>query len=1376
MKLNSIKAYILGGLGFVGFLFVCSILYAIFEIRSITKLSDKLNEETTPAVTNGLKLLANVNDSIAQIRGWMMSPNEVFKIKRQDTWSEINANITRLETLSNKWTDSQLALLKGIKTKLFQLKLYQEDIEQLSHTPDNNPSLNFYANTMVPLIDSLTQEAKSIQISEVEIKNFDPAPFNRILNEYQQTFEFLSLNLQAYLSGKSDSSRLKVVNLWAKQKDLLNQLKNYERYLTPVAKVSINKLELGMQRLESLQNEYVLKEEKIVTNKAEQLFLTQGTKLAHEISTDINSMISLQNKVRSNERINIHQRAADGRVHHIILLVLAFSIVVATCVVLLRKIIVPVKRTIDIAKNVSQGSFDVDINLQGTSEINQLGFALSQMVDYLKRATRVTSEVAKGNFEEKMIVVSEKDQLGPSVNEMIDSLKRFTERTNNENWVKTGQAKMAELLRSEEDLTQLGSNVIKFLSEYVKAAVGTFYLITENNKLKLHASYAYHYRKGSKTEFSIGESLVGQAALEKSTIVVNEIPKNYIKIQSGIGESEPKSLIISPLIINKRLKGVIELGTFEPLNELQRTFIESTSEAIAISIASLQDREHLRNLVDQTKAQAEELQQQSEELKASNEELEEQAEALKASEEQLREQSEQLRVTNEELEEKTESLEKQQKEIEKKNMELQRKQQEVTQKAQELENSSRYKSEFLANMSHELRTPLNSLLILSEVLMENNEKNLNEEQLESIKVIYNGGKDLLNLINDILDISKVEAGKLKVQYDVVEIKQIIEDIKKQFDPISMQTDIPFKIVLSKKLPETMVTDPLRLEQILKNLLANAFKFTHKGQVELKICHANENVQYKTESLKNTDTMAFSVKDTGVGIAKENLQRIFEAFQQVDGTTSRKYGGTGLGLTISNKIADILGGEIQVKSKEGKGSEFTLYVPIKATQNLQTQEEIRITEEVESATQFFQETTAQQTFRSVAQPLIDGNAKGDTHRTVLIIEDDQDFAQLLSKVAKEKGYIPIHATNGTSGMQMAQEKIPSAIILDLGLPDKDGLEILESLKNHNGTKNIPIHICSCKDAQTSALKMGALGSLLKPARLNELYGMFNKIELALQDKLKEILIVEDNPSSQHAITALFKNQNINIVTAECGMDALRLLSNRNFDCMILDYRLPDMTGLELLKQFSQSEKYHTQPTIIYTGKDLTQDEYMELNKYTNNIILKVSNSRQRLYEEASLFLHSLPGKGEDKTKKTKLAHIGEKLKNKRVLLVDDDMRNVFALSTALKKFNLDLTIAGNGKMALDKLATNDPFDLIIMDIMMPEMDGYEAMKHIRADARFNHIPIICLTAKAMAGDEKKCMDAGANDYLTKPVDLNLLTSMIKLWLEQSHENQYGSRSA
>lgn len=751
-----------------------------------------------------------------------------------------------------------------------------------------------------------------------------------------------------------------------------------------------------------------------------------------------------------------------------------------------------------------------------------------------------------------------------------------------------------------------------------------------------------------------------------------------------------------------------------------------------------QARVELLQYTQQLERSEEELQQQQEELKVSNEEIE---------------------AANEEMEEKNKALEEQNAQIQQQSEELLESQRLIEDKAKEVERASRYKSEFLANMSHELRTPLNSLLILSRILAANEQGNLTDEQVEVARVIHNGGLELLGLINDILDLSKVEAGKLTMSLEDVTLENIVNRMHQQFAPVAKEKSVAFLIKVRDGLPTMLHTDAQRVEQILKNLLSNAFKFTEHGSVTLEIHRPNSRAVQRSY----TNAIAFSVIDTGIGIESSKFKDIFEAFQQADGSIDRHYGGTGLGLTIARKFAQMLGGEIQVRSSKGEGSVFTLVLPAQsALTEVDDEPATSLDDPMEDAR--IELKTMPKTV--VAEFIPDDRTHiGEKDKVLLIIEDDPNFATTLMKIARKRGYKCLAAGDGKTGLVLAVEQPVTAIILDLMLPDIDGLRVLDQLKHDLRTRHIPVHIISGREETVDPLRKGAIGYLTKPVEQEAIEGVFTKVERLLRSELKQVLVVEDDQKTQLAIQALLKKKDLHITLADTGTAGLNHITGSTFDCVILDLQLPDMIGIAFLEQLENTLGESAPPVIIYTARDLSEEENRTLSRYTGSIVIKGAKSPERLLDEVTLFLHSVESTlSKDQQDMIRMHHNPDTmLRGRTLLMVDDNLRNTFALSKLLKKHGLNIVIADNGQMALDKLKEHPNIELILMDIMMPVMDGYQAMQAIRSQPAFGTVPIIALTARAMPEEQDKCMASGANDYLTKPVDIERLLTLLRVWL-------------
>lgn len=991
-------------------------------------------------------------------------------------------------------------------------------------------------------------------------------------------------------------------------------------------------------------------------------------------------------------------------------------------------------------------------------------------------------EIAAGKFKGRL-ALRQQDELGKlarALNHMAVSLEEM-------DWLKRGKEGLDDVLRGEHDLERMERRFLSFFVRHLEGVLGAFYLHKEG-VLELTASYAFTDRSGNFNRISLGEGLVGQAALEREIMVFSHVQEAAPLMNYGAGETPPSHYLVAPLVFEEQLVGVCLVGAMDGFSEVKLRFVGQNTENVAILFDVARSRKRIESLLDQAQEQQEELQAmneelaeqthalrtseaelqaQQEELRVINEELEEQTRALKESEGELQAQQEELRVTNEELEERTSALEEQKHMMRKKNTELVKSQEEVKKKVEDLEVASRYKSEFLANMSHELRTPLNSILILSQLFAGNREGNLTEKQIESANAIHSSGSDLLRLINEILDLSKVEAGKIDLFFGDMTISDLIRDLERLFTNVAEEKGVGFVIELAETAPPVIHTDAHRLQQVIRNLLTNAFKFTERGNVTLFV--GRPAAALLPEGMKMEEGIAIGVKDDGIGIPEEKQAAIYEAFQQADGSTSRKYGGTGLGLSISKELMRLLGGQIHLTSREGEGSTFTVVMPVNGKYGDAGKGDVQREAAVDPVVEKRAEPLAAPV--PVAAEKKQGEEVADDRksitpkdRTLLIIEDDRRFARVMRDFGRERSYKCLIAEDGETGLHFADYYRPSAIILDIGLPGIDGWTVMERLKENPEIRHIPVHFMSAGDRSLDALRMGAVGFLSKPVSMEKVEAAFSKIEEILNEPVRNLLVVEDEPIQRESIRELIGNEDVAITTVGTGKEAFTELTRIRYDCMILDLSLGDMSGFDLLEKIRHSESCCSVPVIIYTGRELTAEEEKGLRQYTESIIIKGVKSPERLLDESALFLHrveaNLPA---DKQRMLRLVHDKEAiLSGKTVLLVDDDMRNVFALSSVLEEKGIQVVIARNGLESLQKLE-QETVDLVLMDIMMPEMDGYTAMQEIRKQPRFRKLPIIALTAKAMKGDRARCIEAGASDYLAKPVNTEKLLSMLRVWL-------------
>jgi CheY-like chemotaxis protein/signal transduction histidine kinase len=939
--------------------------------------------------------------------------------------------------------------------------------------------------------------------------------------------------------------------------------------------------------------------------------------------------------------------------------------------------------------------------------------------------------------------------LSASYVDNLQAQQRSAERLEHQAWLRAGQTQLAGQVLGQLTLPMLGDNILRFFASYLGSVVGALYVRDEHGRLVRVACYGLQAEQQAREQV-LGEhgDLLAQALQQGRLLRLDALPENYYQLSSGLGHGLPRSGVLMPASDDGQINGVLELGFLRALEERDLELLERVGGALGISIESARYRQRLQEILAETQQLNEELQVQQEELKTANEELEEQSRVLKESQAHLETQQAELEQTNEQLAERTEALDR-------KNSELNSAQLELQARADDLQRSSKYKSEFLANMSHELRTPLNSSLILAKLLAENGEGNLSEEQVKFAESIYSAGNDLLNLINDILDIAKVEAGKLEVRAENTPLERLVEGLQSMFRPLARDKGLDFEVALEQPLPANLFTDRQRLEQILKNLLSNAIKFTERGQVSLRI------------SQQAGHGIVFAVRDTGIGIAADQQQAVFGAFHQVDGTSNRKYGGTGLGLSISRDLAHLLGGQISVDSSPGQGSVFSLILPEHFKPAVEPDKVHSLRPAVDALPPAPPVPAPVKSERPAPAFADDRERAPFDNRCILVIEDEPNFARILYDLAHELGYSCLVAHVADEGFELAAQYLPDAILLDMRLPDHSGLTVLQRLKEQAGTRHIPVHVISVEDRVEAAMHMGAVGYAVKPTSREELKAVFGRLEEKLTQKLKHILLVEDDDLQRDSIARLIGDDDIEITAVALAQDALALLRENIYDCMIIDLKLPDMLGNELLKRMTAEDIRSFPPVIVYTGRNLSREEEADLLKYSRSIIIKGARSPERLLDEVTLFLHKVEAQlSSERQRMLKTARSRDKVfEGRKILLVDDDVRNIFALTSALEHKGAIVEIGRNGREALQCLEANDDIDLVLMDVMMPEMDGYEATRLIRQQPRWRKLPIIAVTAKAMKDDQQRCLQAGANDYLAKPIDLDRLFSLIRVWLPQ-----------
>ena len=964
-----------------------------------------------------------------------------------------------------------------------------------------------------------------------------------------------------------------------------------------------------------------------------------------------------------------------------------------------------------------------------TNNVNELAGNLTNQV---RAISDVATAVTQGDLTRSITVEARGEiaQLKDTVNQMIRTLAETTKVNQEQDWLKTNVARFTRMLQGQRDLLTVARQVLNELAPLVNAHHGAFFMADydgERQVLKLFAAYAYQDQASVSTTWQFGQGLVGQAALEGKRIVMTKVPNDYVRITSALGTATPHSIVVVPILFEGEVKGVIELASFEPFSGIQLAFLDQMLESLGIVIATIEATMRTDELLRQSQSLTEE----------------------------LRNQQNELQQTNEELEEKAHQLTEQKGEVEKKNRQVELARQELEEKAEQLALTSKYKSQFLANMSHELRTPLNSLLILSRQLSDNGEGNLSDKQIRYADTIRQAGTDLMTLINEILDLAKIESGTMAVEIGPVRFANLRDYVDQTFRQVAEEKGLGFSVELDPGLPPSLETDDMRLRQVLRNLLSNAIKFTERGRVNLRIARQN-------------DIIAFSVTDTGIGIPPDKQRLIFEAFQQADGSTSRKYGGTGLGLAISREIAGLLGGDLKVESAAGQGSTFTMYLP---TQYKKPEALVRppVQAPQRAAVEYVPEpqpiVEPEKPARTIADDY-DIIQPGD--RVLLVVEDDLGFAMTVLETARAAGFKGVVANTGAQALELARVVKPDAITLDLRLPDVDGWVLLDRLKHDAATRHIPVHVVSGLDAERRSLQQGALAFSQKPVTSEALQTGLSEIQAFVDKRVKNLLVVEDDPVQRDAISELIGDTDVETTTVSSGESALVTLAEKPYDCVVLDLRLPGMSGFELIEQIKANPANKRMPVIVYTGRDLTPEDKERLHGLAQTVIVKDVTTLERLLDETALFLHRVEANLTERKRKVlrRLAKHDPSLADRTVLVVDDDVRNIFALTSLLEGHRMNVLYAENGKRALAKLEENPNIDIVLMDIMMPEMDGYEAVRRIRTQHKWRDLPVIALTAKAMKGDREKCLEAGASDYITKPVDSDQLLSLLRVWLYQA----------
>jgi signal transduction histidine kinase/DNA-binding response OmpR family regulator/HAMP domain-containing protein len=993
-----------------------------------------------------------------------------------------------------------------------------------------------------------------------------------------------------------------------------------------------------------------------------------------------------------------------------------------------------------------------------TDNVNAMAANLTTQV---RAIAEVSTAVTKGDLTRSITVEAsgEVEELKNNINEMIRNLKDQTLKNTEQDWLKTNLARFTRMLQGERDLSTVSNLVLSELAPLINAQHAVFYVSDRDDDgamvMNLAASYAFNSRKHLANQFMLREGLIGQCAYEKSRILLTNVPKDYVQITSGLGEAPPANIIVLPALFEGEVKAVIELATFGEFNETQQQFLDQLMESIGIVLNTIAANMRTEGLLKQSQLLTSELQAQQEELKKTNDRLEQQAASLRQSEELLRTKQEELQQTNAELQDKAHLLSVQNQQVEAKNREVEQAKFALEDKAEQLALTSKYKSEFLANMSHELRTPLNSLLILSKLLADNGQGNLTDKQVEFARNIHDAGTDLLGLINDILDLSKIESGTVTLDVGEMSFASLRDQVDRTFSQIAADKKLEFQVELDPSLPRTMYTDDKRLQQIIKNLLSNAFKFTESGHVKLKVARAAGGWNASNDYLNTAgQVLAISVEDTGIGIPDDKQRIIFEAFQQADGTTSRKYGGTGLGLSISREITRMLGGELRVESRSGRGSTFTLYLPL----NFSPAQALTVPRAAAPPPRplMLPAGLSDEPTESVADDR-DAISSGDS--VVLIVEDDPRFASILLSLVHESGFKGVVTGEGAAAPSLARRFGPDAIMLDIGLPDMDGLALLDLFKRTPETRHIPVHVISADDQKGLGLSIGAFGFTHKPVEREVVISTLQGVKSFVEKAERRVVLVGGDGEAAELLRQCFTEVEI---TGDLAEALARPAGERPDGLVVEAAAAPEL--VELLKQ---SDGRMT-PAVVYAPGEIAADDDRRLRLAVFGGLVRLARTPEQLVDQASLLLHApierLPAQAKAKLRNSRQAD--SVLTGRKVVVIDDDIRNIFSLASALEEYGVELSYAESGRAGLEVLEAKTDVDVVLVDIMMPDMDGYETIREIRARPGLGDLPVVAVTAKAMKGDRQKCIQAGASDYVSKPVDIDHLVSVLRVSIQRA----------
>lgn len=1322
--------------------------------------------------------ITNTYQNFSKIENSIKSINEI-------------ANLSRAITLINdERTLHEYSRFDASKKVEFKLKM-EETLEWFSQQNTKDSVLQKNIDEARKIINSIHYNAENHLDNTLDSFN-NYALLNNILNNLIELeivrcdntkIAQLATNFKSYIDTKSSANLIRGIVFDKLIDDTIhNDLYGYYQNVKSLNKNADFKLE-NYNQLK--MNDEIIHFKKSAEFQSflntSEAILNNTLKITPEAwwnqSTSINNKLnSIKNK-KLNHIIELAKREKNKTVNTTIITILLLSLLSIITVFLIYKLIVNTSNALKIIAHkigrTTLGYTDFQHTLKGNIELDSIRESFKKLIDAIKEQTNLATKISSGNFGDTIPLRSDSDTLNQSLNTMSLELKRFNDEAAENSLLEKNIIKVNKTIIDSKNINEFGNNISKILTNQTNACQATFYIkdyIENKNNLIKIGSYADD--DNSPKTITVGQGLVGEIAKHNKQQCFNNLTKEYSYLTSSLGKAAIYNVLITPVSYKNTVIGVIEIGSLENFTDTDQKLLNSLKDSLGSAIEVFIRNEELKLSIEEINRKNNILQVQEEELRQNNEELNKHTLLLQQSEEELKNQAAELEQTNAYLEEKSRELETKNYEIEKKNNDLVIAQEELNIQSEEIAQASKYKSEFLANMSHELRTPLNSILILSDILKDNTSGNLTQSQMENLSVINTSGKDLLNLITDILDISKIEAGKVEIYPENTISERISSDMDGLFRAQMNKKNIHFETLITENCPREIYSDVGKIEQILKNFLSNSLKFTPDGgTVTMTFDAVNKNWEYnnpKLALLDNNEILSIEIKDNGIGISEENKKKLFQSFQQADSSTSRKYGGTGLGLYISKQLSNLLGGEVFFDSQLNNGSTFGLLIPTKFQKNNnptqtaaptipETTKEDKIESEYPKANEEFVDLSAN---------INDDRHKADIDdKSILIIEDDPSFAEVLLQVAQNNGFKAIIAHQGETGFQYAKKYNPKAIILDMKLPGIDGWTVLKWLKEDPELKHIPVHVMSGMKREKLAKEMGAFDFLVKPITPEKLKKAFLAIDEEINKVFKKVLILEDDEKLNYSIKQLLhaNDKNTICIQAYSRLEAENILINVDIDCAIIDLGLPDSDNVKTVSELKNKSKNKNIKIIINTGKTLSENEQLELGKNVDSIVIKTNNATERLKDEILLFLNKIETSENTAYKTAPNLSGGEILKDKSILIVDDDIRNIYALSAALTSKGAIITTAFNGIEALAALEEHPSFDIVLMDIMMPEMDGFEATQKIRENIKWKNLPIIALTAKAMKGDRDEILKAGASDYQSKPIDIQKLISLISIWI-------------